>query len=309
MFQFRDGLIIPPNMMGKQRRHNVASPKKRSAGERDGVLATEPEPLKKRKIVNWSNDQELKASLKELTISEFCQLRGDMTPGMEVRVELLGMGWAYLMEGAREIYEEGKGRRVDGWETVREQDWGRIVEEGEWEKGGIEDGDIEMDGIQDPLAGIVEVREDLWETLPKNVLEGIEKHLYPHEIARFRTCNRQVMGNWWEWPKDRCSYIGWNIEMQRRQQAHNQEVVRESREKEAKEREEKERKREEAEEAQEARIPAALEEYLRDHGKVPGVGYRSVARKYRIDQQQLRDAVTQHDEEMLEDSDDDDPYP
>ena len=63
--------------------------------------------------------------------------------------------------------------------------------------------------------------------------------------------------------------------------------------------EEKERKREEKEDAQEARIPAAaLEEYLRDHGKVPGVGYRSIARKYRIDQQQLKDAVTKHDEDL-----------
>ena len=77
-------------------------------------------------------------------------------------------------------------------------------------------------------------------------------------------------------------------------------------------REEKQRKREEEEEAQEARIPAALAEYIRDNGRVPGAGYRSIVRKYRIDQQQLRDVVQQNDEEieeLLDDSNGDDPCP
>ena len=305
-------LFVPPHLAGtskSDRRRNVPSPKKRGLGEADKVSAWGRKPKKMRKIVDWLDSQSLKRSLKKITIQELCELQEDLTFDMEVRMMDLGMGWACLLEGARKIYEAEKGRRVERWETVLEKDWENMVEEGEWEKGDTDEVDIEIDGIQDPLAGIVEVREDRWETLPKNVLEGIEEHLYPHKIARFRTCNRQVMGNWWVWPKDRCSYIRWNIEMQRRQQAHNREVVQESREREDREKAEKQRKREEEEEAQEARIPAALEEYLRDHGKIPGVGYRSVARKHRIDQQQLKDAVAQHEEEMLEDSDDDDPYP
>ena len=200
----------------------------------------------------------------------------------------LGVGWALIIHGAQTLNEGDQENRQEIFEDV-------------W--------DLEVEGIRDPLEGIVQVEESSWETLPKNVFEKIESYLTPVEIVRLRTCNRQVMGNWWIWPRDRFAYYRWMIVMARHNLEYHGEIRDEILERDRRYREEKERKREEEEDAQEARIPAALEEYLRDHGKIPGVGYRSIARKYKIDQQQLRDAVTQHDEEMLEESDDDDPYP
>ena len=104
----------------------------------------------------------------------------------------------------------------------------------------------------------------------------------------------------------------WVIEVTKGDLDHVEEVFEEIRERDRKYKEERQKKREEEEEAQEARIPDALAEYIRDNGRVPGAGYRSIARKYRIDQQQLKDAVKQHEEEMNEllwGSDGEDAYP
>lgn len=42
------------------------------------------------------------------------------------------------------------------------------------------------------------------------------------------------------------------------------------------------------------------QEYLRDHGKIPGVGINSIARKWRVYQNDLKDAITQYQEEVDE---------
>ena len=286
-----DGLIIPPHMLGTtkaDRRHNVSSPKKRAVREGENELAREG-TRKKRKLVDWSTTLTLKKSLKKLNIEELCQVIKDMTAGMELMVDMLGMGWTLIMDGVRKIDEEEK-----------------------INKSPDEKMEIDERGIEDPLEGIVgEKRGSSWETLPRNVLETIEKYLSPAEKTRFRTCSRQVMGNWWFWPRDRCAYIRWGIDAQREHNNYVGGIIREVREREETYKAEKEKKREEKEAAQEARVPAAAAEYLRDHGKVPGVGYRSIARKYRITQQQLKDEVERLEEERiaaLYPSDDDD-YP
>ena len=298
-------LIVPSHLTGtskKDRRKNIPSQKKRGLREADSMSAWEPKPKKMRKIVDWTDNQSLKKSLKNITIQELCDLQEDMTFGMEFLMMDLGMGWAYLLEGARNIYEEEKGKTVGRW--------AQALGEEEWEN--VDEMNIDVEGIEDPLEGILGEEESSWETLPKNVLEKIEIHLSPKDRITFRTLSKGVMGNWWVWPRDRLGYLKWVIEIRRKDIDHVEGVFGEVVERDRIYREEKQRKREEEEEAQEARIPAALEEYLRDNGRVPGAGYRSIARKHRIDQQQLRDAVTQHDEEMeelLEDSDGDDPYP
>ena len=289
---FGEGVLIPPHLQGTskaERRRNVPLSKKRGWNEDEENRARETSPRKLRKVVDWSSGQTLKASLKGLTIDELCEVRKDMTAGMELMVDRLGMGWTLVMDGVRKMTEE------ENLEKKKEKM------------------DIDEAGIESPLDGIVgEKRDSSWETLPRNVLEKIEKHLSPAEKARFRTCNRQVMGNWWFWPRDRCSYIRWGIQIQREHNEYVGGIIREVRERDENYKAEKTRKREEKEAAQEARVPAAAAEYLRDNGKVPGAGYRSIARKYKITQQQLKDEVERLEEERIAamyPSDDDDPYP
>lgn len=50
-------------------------------------------------------------------------------------------------------------------------------------------------------------------------------------------------------------------------------------------------------EEREDRILLALEEYLRDHNRVPGVGIEFVAWKYNIYQNQLKKVIAQYEQD------------
>ena len=142
--------------------------------------------------------------------------------------------------------------------------------------------------------------ENAMANLPKKIWETIEDYLQPWDKVRLRTCTKSIMENWWIRPRDDIIYLKWILQMQEEQINHVRTWKEEMEVHDEKLKLEKDQKKEKEEMEREERMPLALDYYIANHGIVPGVGFSSVAHKFKVYKKDLQEEFWRYEEEMRE---------
>lgn len=141
------------------------------------------------------------------------------------------------------------------------------------------------------------LNRNFWLELPKEIQLLLEvKYLDIKSRALVRTLSRGLMDKWWDLAGNKLEYFDWSVCMLMRMIDEVKRIHDEWEEEERHYKEEKQMKRKQQEDEREARVQPALQEYLRDHGLVLGFGIKSIACKWNIYQNQLREAINQYNE-------------
>ena len=142
--------------------------------------------------------------------------------------------------------------------------------------------------------------ENVMAHLPKTIWERIEEYLQPWGKVCLRTCTKSIMENWWIRPSDDIIYLKWILQIQEEQINHVRTWKEEMEVHDEKLKLEKDQKKEKEEMEREERMPLALDYYIANHGIVLGVGFSSVAHKFKVYKKDLQEEFWRYEEEMRE---------
>ena len=255
--------------------------------------------------------------LLKLTVSELFELKERMTNQEKVKVMLLGEKWTELFGGQEKLWQLCNAenisadiiaakQKVRDWMCDDENCWGTSSGPPKEEKTAFkwsELMDIDADEVtwEDKKVGKKSVfPENAMANLPKKIWETIEDYLQPWDKVRLRTCTKSIMENWWIRPRDDIIYLKWILQMQEEQINHVRTWKEEMEVHDEKLKLEKDQKKEKEEMEREERMPLALDYYIANHGIVPGVGFSSVAHKFKVYKKDLQEEFWRYEEEMRE---------
>ena len=139
------------------------------------------------------------------------------------------------------------------------------------------------------------------------ILEYLEANFLPwREITVLRLISKSMMRRWWG--NDRMAYYDWGVAMSNKVgnelTAMREELVQHEAKEQRERREKRERREEEEEEARDGRLVEAKAYYISNKG-TEGVNFKTVARKFRVYQKDLKEAYWEWVDELYESSEDD----